>query len=378
MENIYSRNGMQTVINASGRMTKLGVSTISPVVGEVLLEAASNYVVMDDLLRFAGKKIGNMIGVEDACITSSASAGMALVTASLICGNNIQKVQHLFDILPITTKREVILLKGHNVDFGAPIAEMIQLGGGKVIEVGFANTSDLSDIRNAVSENTLAIFFIKSHHCVQKDMVNIKEVIEFADSINIPCVVDAAAEEDLSVYAKMGADFVCYSGAKAVEGPTSGFVVCKTHESADNMRLQYKGIGRAMKIGKECIMGLVAAVEEYLAGKHVPVVSKQDIEAFVAEINKIKGCSSSIIKDEAGRTIYRAKISFDEQLYGMHAKEVAAQLQMGSTAIYTRDYQANTGSIAIDPRPLNNIEELNTIYERIEQISKEGKNHGAN
>ena len=48
----------------------------------------------------------------------------ALAVASLICGNSLQKVQHLYDILPDTPKREVILLKGQNVDFGAPIALM--------------------------------------------------------------------------------------------------------------------------------------------------------------------------------------------------------------------------------------------------------------
>ena len=129
MENIYSKNGLQAVINASGRMTKLGVSTISQGVGETLVEAAGNYILIDSLYEFAGKKIGEMIGCEDACVTSSASAGIALSVASLICKDNITMVHHLFDALLKIDKREVILLKGHNVDFGAPIAEMVQLIG---------------------------------------------------------------------------------------------------------------------------------------------------------------------------------------------------------------------------------------------------------
>jgi len=68
-------------------------------------------------------------------------------------------------------------------------------------------------------------------------------VIHLANRLGLPCIVDAAAEEDLKIYAAMGADFVYYSGAKAIEGPTSGFVACKTMELADHMRLQYKGIG---------------------------------------------------------------------------------------------------------------------------------------
>ena len=128
---------------------------------------AGNYILIDSLYEFAGKKIGEMIGCEDACVTSSASAGIALSVASLICKDNITMVHHLFDALLKIDKREVILLKGHNVDFGAPIAEMVQLGGGKIVEAGYANGSKLTDISDAVNEIHWR-FFCKSHHCVQK------------------------------------------------------------------------------------------------------------------------------------------------------------------------------------------------------------------
>lgn len=368
MENIYSRNGLKAVINASGRMTKLGVSTISKGVGEALVEAAGNYVVIDDLYAWAGKKIGGMIGTEDACVTSSASAGIALSVASLICGNSFQKVQHLYDLLPDTPRREVILLKGQNVDFGAPIALMAQAGGAKIVEVGYANGSKVGDIEAAVNENTLAVLFVKSHHCVQKEMVDARSVIELTRRLGIPCIVDAAAEEDLKAYAAMGADFVCYSGAKAIEGPTSGFVACRTKELADNMRLQYKGIGRTMKVGKECTMGLVKAIEEYLAGGKPQAVSREELERFAAKTGEIKGLKTSLVQDEAGREICRCKIEFDPERYGMDAKAAVKALQEGDTAIFTRDYQANIGSVAIDPRPLNSIEELDTIYRRLQKL----------
>ena len=67
----------------------------------------------------------------------------------------------MFDALLKIDKREVILLKGHNVDFGAPIAEMVQLGGGKIVEAGYANGSKLTDISDAVNENTFGDSFCK-------------------------------------------------------------------------------------------------------------------------------------------------------------------------------------------------------------------------
>lgn len=371
MENIYGKNGLQKVINASGRMTKLGVSTISKGVGETLVDAASNYILIDSLYEFAGKKIGEMIGCEDACVTSSASAGIALSVASLICRDNLSMVHHFFDELPRISRREVVLLKGHNVDFGVPVAEMIQLGGGKVVEVGYANGSKPEDIEHAVNENTLAVLFVKSHHCVQKDMVDVEETVKLSNRLKVPCIIDAAAEEDLSRYMAMGADMVCYSGAKAIEGPTSGFVACRTTELAANMRLQYKGIGRAMKIGKEGTMGLLQAMKEYLGGEHRPVVTKEHLVPFIEKIDQIPGCDAVLVQDEAGREIYRAKITFHKETYGYSAKEMISRLQEGEFAVYTRDYQANIGSLAIDPRPLHSPEELEYICERISEIGKE-------
>ena len=372
--NIYTEQGLPRVINASGRMTKLGVSTIADEVGKVLVDAAQNYVVIDDLLRWAGKKVGNLVSSADACITSSASASITLSVASLICKNSLQKVEHFNDTVNKTKKRQVILLKGHSINYGAPVSTMIELGGGEVVEVGYSNSSKIDDIRSAVNDDTLAIIFVKSHHCVQKNMVGVKEVIEFANEAGIPCIVDAAAEEDLSVYIAMGADFVSYSGAKAICGPTSGFVACRTQEYADNMRLQYYGIGRAMKVGKENIMGLVKAIEIYQTVGIEPLVGIDSLKGFMEKINQIEGLSCKIIQDEAGRLIYRAKIDFDEKIYGMTAKEVAKALSQRNPAIYTRDHLANTGSLAIDPRPLTSIDELDEIYNSLRQLKEEGTN----
>lgn len=368
---IYSNLGLPAVINASGRMTKLGVSCISEEVKDALSQAAQSYVVIDDLLEAAGKQIAEYIGCKDVCVTSSASSAVALSIASLICKDNLQKVHRFQESVSNCSKREVILLKGHNVNFGAPIDSIIEIGGGKVVEVGYANESKIEDITSAINEHTMAIFYVKSHHCVQKNMLTAEEVIKVANQYQIPCIVDAAAEEDLSKYHDLGADFVCYSGAKAISGPTSGFAACKSNEYANNMRLQYKGIGRVMKIGKENCMGLVKAIEIYQRNKgYVPPVSFDELKAFNQKANEIKGITASIIQDEAGREIYRSKLNIDGQEYGLDAKQLVKALENNDPKIYTRDYQANMGSIAIDPRPLNSKAELDIILEVLEKLRK--------
>ena len=371
MKNIYMEYGLDEVINADGRMTALGVSTISDDVAKVMKEAAQNYVVIDDLYKKVGEKLAEVLNCVDVCPTESASAGIALSVASLICGNDIAKVKTLTQTVANTDKREIVLLKGQNVDFGAPIQLMIETGGGKVIECGYANKSTEADVENAINENTLALFFVKSHHCVQKNMLSAEEMILIAKKHNLPIIVDASAEEDLEKYMALGADFVCYSGAKAVSGCTSGFVECSSHEYADAMRLQYKGIGRVMKIGKENCMGLLAAVSAYQRnGGYKPIVETTDLEAFNQKINSIPGLSASIIQDEAGRQIFRSKINIDEKKYGVDAVTLNKLLQTGTPRIFLRDHLARQGSLAVDPRPLASVADLNEIYSVLLQINK--------
>lgn len=362
---IYKEMGITSVINASGRMTKLGVSCIQDEVIEAMHAAASHYVVVDDLMIAAGKKIAQYTGCEDVCITSSASSGIALAVASLICGNDLQKVQQFHETIQRTEKREVILLKGHNIDFGAPIDLMIHTGGGIAIETGYANASCLEDIRHAVHEQTLAILYVKSHHCVQKNMVCVEDVIALANELQIPCIVDAAAEESLTMYCELGADFVCYSGAKAISGPSSGFVACRRRIDADAMRLQYRGIGRVMKIGKENIAGLVKAVELYTKKEgYRPVITENELQTFCERVAGIPGLKAALVYDEAGRNIIRCRVQV-QKAYGCSAKELAAYMKTCKTPIYTREYRVQEGILDIDPRPLNSLEELQMIWQTL-------------
>src|SRR5699024_4489659 len=155
----------------------------------------------------------------------------------------------------ILTKNEIIMLKGHNVQYGAPIGTMVALGGGRLTEVGYANEGKKEHIADAVSNETSAILYVKSHHAVQKNMISVEDAWEVAQAKNIPLIVDAAAEGDLQKYAQIS-DLVIYSGSKAIEGPTSGIVAGKA-AYIDWVQTQLNYIGRGMKVGKESMFGLL-------------------------------------------------------------------------------------------------------------------------
>lgn len=367
--NAYEKIGLKRVINASGRMTALGVSTLSDEVVEAAKAGGKNYVIIDDLIDKAGEIISQYTGSEDSCVTSCASAGIVLSIAGLITKGRLD----LLEKLPMTEglKNEVIVQKGHAVNYGAPITTMIRLAGGIPIEVGCANVVEKDHIENAINENTVALMYVKSHHCVQKGMVSLEDMIEIAHKNNLPIVVDAAAEEDIRIYIEKGVDLVIYSGAKAIEATTSGFITGKK-EYITYAKKQYKGIGRAMKVGKENIMGLLKALDIYANKDREKELQnqRQIVDYLVNEINKIEGFEANISVDEAGRKIYRAEIKVKEEVLGVNAKVVMKKLNEGNPSIHGRKHRINLGYITFDPRPMIDGDK-EAIVERLKEIAKE-------
>ncbi|WP_321388563.1 DgaE family pyridoxal phosphate-dependent ammonia lyase [uncultured Enterococcus sp.] len=358
----YEKFDLKEVINASGRMTILGVSKVSEAVLAAQKFGGEHFFEMSELSIQTGKYLADLLKVEDAQIVSSASAGIAQSVAALIGQGSVYHAYHPYT--EKVTNREIILPKGHNVDYGTPVEVMVAQGGGKVVEAGYANMCSAEHVEMMITEQTAAILYIKSHHTVQKSMLSVAEAAEVARKNKLPLIVDAAAEEDLFKYAEAGADLVIYSGAKAIEGPSAGLVIGKK-EYIDWIRLQGKGIGRAMKIGKDNILGFTQAVEDYLKnGSESGASMKERMARFITDLNDIKNISASVVQDGAGRDIYRASIKVSGP---KSAKEVIQELKTENPAIYTREYQANNGIIEFDVRSVNS-EEMTKITKRLTEI----------
>lgn len=348
--NVYEKIGLQRVINASGRMSALGVSTLSEEVAAAAIAGGSSYVVMEELMDKAGEIVSTFTKGEDSCITSCASAGIALSVAGIITKGKKSLVERMPDAHGLAN--EIILQKGHVVQFGAPIASMIRMGGGKPIEVGMANDVQAIDVEEAINENTAALLYVKSHHCVQKGMLNLQEYLRIAHQHHLPLIIDAAAEEDLQCYIAMGADLVIYSGAKAMEATTSGIITGKK-ELIAYVKAQSHGIGRPMKIGKEGIMGLLKAMELYANKDHQRDVAQQlaTVHYLIEQLNRIKGLTAEQSQDEAGREIYRVKVSIDPA-FPKTAVEIDQLLRAGNPSIHCRKHLLSQGILSFDPRPM--------------------------
>lgn len=365
---IYQEIGLKRVINASGRMTALGVSTLSDEVAKACVAGGQSYVVIDDLMNRAGKIVSTYTNAQDSCVTSSASAGICLSVAGIITKGKKRLIERMPDSRGIPN--EIILQKGHCVQFGAPITTLVRMSGGNPIEVGMANDVAVEDIEQAINENTAALMYVKSHHCIQKGMLSIEKMVEIAHAHHLPLIVDAAAEEDLKKYIAMDADLVIYSGAKALEATTSGIITGKK-EYINYAKAQYKGIGRPMKIGKEGIMGLLKALEIYANKDNASAVvkSKAIVKYLTEAINKIHGLEAVEIQDEAGREIYRCQISVDESVTHKSAITIDQELKAGNPAIHCRSHLLSLGKISLDPRPL--VEgDKEIIVQRLKEIAE--------
>ncbi len=343
------------VINASGHMTSLGGSTLSAGVVEAMRRAAEVYCDMERLHDWAAETIVRATGADAAFVVASAAAGIALSVAGVIVGNDPRRVRQL-PAVP-EGERRIMIQAGHLIDFGAEIAQMIRLGGGSPLAVGSVNRVDRLEFEAVMRTRPAGFVFVQSHHAVQRGMLSLEDCVDVARASGVPVIVDAAAEEDLRRYVARGADLVIYSGSKAFAGPTSG-IVCGRRDLVDGVRAQHRGIGRAMKIGKEAIAGLVQALDEYSAADRQAGRARERavVTRFVAAFGRLPGVEVRAVPDEVRPDIERAEIRFSGEDGRAQARQLVVHLRGWTPPVFTRDHRMGEGILAFDPRPLTDAE----------------------
>jgi len=241
----------------------------------------------------------------------------------------------------------------HLVDFGAEIAEMIRRGGGGLFPVGSVNRVDRQELDAVVRMRPAGFVFVQSHHAVQKGMLSLAECLEVTRGAGVPTIVDAAAEEDLRRYIGAGADLVIYSGAKAFLGPTSG-IVCGRRDLVAGVRAQEHGIGRAMKIGKESIAGLIRALTEYVSTDREATRAARGrmIQALLASFERIQGVVVARVPDEVRPDIERVQLRFEGEGGRARAHQLVDHLRTWRPSIRTRNHRVAEGIVGFDPRPV--------------------------
>jgi L-seryl-tRNA(Ser) seleniumtransferase len=367
---LYEELHLRRVINASGTLTAYGQSSAYPTVIQAMAAAMPLFFEMDVLHARASTAIAQATGAEAGFVTSCAAAGITIAVAACMAGADPARIAQLPD--PAGMKDEVIIQLGHCVDYGAPVTQGIRLAGAHAKTIGTVNGAAASLFDASFTPQTVAALYVVSHHTAQYGCIPLPTFVEIAHKHGAPVVVDAAAEEtQLREILAAGADLVICSGHKHFRGPTSGVMAGRL----DLIRAAYaqnRGIGRHMKVGKEGIIGLMAALEVWTATRREDVIAQEKarIERMVAQLAGLPGIDARASWPEPDPyPIMRAKVMVDPPLAGFNAMALSVLLAQGEPSIRVRAHHVDEGYFLIDPFTLTDAE-ADYICQRIQEISR--------
>jgi len=271
--NIYEKLNIKTGINAWGTVTKLGGTRLPDEVIGAMADAARHFVPMHEFHRKAGDYVAGLLGVDACCITCGAAAGLAISSAACMTRGERPKVLRLPDTSGIPD--EILMLKAHRILYDQALC----LSGAKIRDIGTTSSAAPDILESEINERTALFVYVAENECV-RGSVPLPELIPVLKKFNIPVVVDAAAElppaENIKNYLDMGADLVVFSGGKEIRGPQASGIIVGAKELIDachaNCCPNYS-IGRSMKISKETVAGLVAAVELFVNKDYIKQIT---------------------------------------------------------------------------------------------------------
>jgi L-seryl-tRNA(Ser) seleniumtransferase len=364
---IRAKLGLRPVINCSGTMTSLGASIVVPNAVETIAAILTQWTEISDLQRMASRTIARLTGAEAGCVTASCSAAITLACAAAMTGKDLAAIERL----PGTTglKNEVVVQTGHLVSYGAPVDQGIRLSGAKLVPVGQATSAHAYQLAGAITENTAAAVYVVSHHVVDYGQIPLTTFCKIAHEKGVPVIVDAASEYDLKCFLEAGADLVLYSGHKFLGGPTSGIIAGKKDLIAA-CYLQNRGIGRGMKIGKEGMAGVIAALEAWEARDHAATRAREQkaLDLWKATLEGREGITPVIAPDPTGNPLDRLQIRIDPERANISAWDLADRLGKGERPVIVRDHEAEHGYFYLDPCNLHPNEEFIVAERLVEEL----------
>ena len=365
---IYDELGVTKVINGSATLTALGGSIMPPEVLAAMAAAARHFVEIDELQRKVGAKIAEWTHNEAAYVSCGAAAGLVLSTAACIAGTDPSKRERL----PHTggMANEVIVHKHGRVGYDFAVRQ----AGAKLVEIGTEQGTSPQEMEEAINDRTAAILYFYNVTRMG-GLVPLEEAIAIARRRGVPLIVDAAAQippvENLWRFTHMGADLALFSGGKGLCGPqSSGLILGRKDliEACAFHACPRPFIGRPMKVGKEELVGLMAAIKWTLGLDHEALMVSYEAQVqYVTDA--FAGCSGVSAQrsfpSEAGQPMPRAEITFDEKALGLTRDEILAQLRTGRPSIALA--AAGKSGVYVNPQTLQ-PGQVETIVARIKQI----------
>ena len=367
--NIYERLGIRTVINGNATLTRLGGSIMPPEVVAAMADASKHFIDIIELQNRVGEEIAKLTHNEAAYVSCGAAAALTLSTAACITGLDPTKREKL-PHLDASMKSEVIVHRHGRVGYDFAVRQV----GITFVEIGDENGTTPGELEDAITEKTAAIFYF-ANPGREHLWVPYKAAIAIAKRHGVPLIVDAAAQlpppENLWRFTHTGADLALFSGGKGLCGPQSSGLIVGNKSLIEAIAFNgppHPFIGRGMKVGKEELVGLLAAVEWYVGQNHEALQqSYEDQVTYYDEVFAgIRGVTvHRSFPSEAGQPMPRTEIRFDEAHLGITRNEILRQLAEGEPSIDIAGAGAN--GVLINGQTLM-PGEVEIIAQRLKQI----------
>ncbi|EON75232.1 hypothetical protein ADIS_4403 [Lunatimonas lonarensis] len=367
---IYGSIGVDTIINCRGTFTIIGGSRERPEVLDAMKAAAGNFIQYDELAAGIGQRLADITKAEWGIITAGCAAAMKHATVACVTGGNpeiLMKVPFLKDV----PKNEVIIPRHSRNVYDAAIRNV----GVTIIEV---NTPE--ELEQAINPRTAMIYITTSRASAEGQPLSLENIARIAKPKNIPVLVDAAAE-DLTipvVHFARGATLVAYSGGKAICGPQcAGLLLGQKDilQSAWQASSPHHGPGRDNKVGKEEMMGMLAAVEAWTTRNHPQEWDNwmKWLGQIAEAATKVKGVTTQIQEPyDLNNRAPTLHIQWDPAALHITGPELAEFLGRNKPriAVGGRDNGENSTLITVTPSQMI-ASEVPIVANRIQEMLKQ-------
>ncbi|MDN5204362.1 aminotransferase class V-fold PLP-dependent enzyme [Fulvivirgaceae bacterium BMA10] len=329
---LFKELGIRTFINAAGTYTAMTGSLMPEEVTSAITYGANDYVNLDELQDKVGERIAQLLECEYATVTSGAFGAMTIGLAGVVSGMDPEKVKQL----PNTDglKNEVIVQEGHNIGY---IHALLNVG----VKIIFIKTS--KELEKAINDKTAMLWFLNAN--TAEGEIKYEEWVKLGKKHNIPTFIDCAADvppaENLFKFTKMGFDLVCFSGGKGLRGPQSAGLLLGKREYIEAARLHTpprgETIARGMKVNKEEVLGMLVALEMYLAKDHKKEWAfwEKQIELISNSALSVKGVKTEIHVPDYANHVPSLRIKWDQKVIKITPEEFRERLRTGHPSIET-------------------------------------------
>ncbi|MFN8593302.1 MAG: DegT/DnrJ/EryC1/StrS family aminotransferase [Thermomicrobiales bacterium] len=311
MTTTYEDLGVRRVINAAAAQTMLGGALMPEPVLAAMQEAAGGSVYLPELHDRVGERLAHLTHNEAACVCCGAAAGILVAVAACMTGEDVTRAEAL-PAADAIERREVVVFRAHDNGFLSSVTE----SGAEVVLID----GNEEALRTALTPRTAAVLWFAGDFWGD-NALPLPETITIAHEQGVPVIVDAADQipplANLWEYTRdEEADLAIFSGGKGLRGPqASGLIVgrpdliraCRANSGPQH------SIGRPAKVGKEEMLGLLAAIEWSFAHRESDVTA--GYEAVVARwLEGLRGFPGVEVahtpRSHSGQPIPRAIVTF--------------------------------------------------------------------